>query len=159
MLQELRERLSGKRAAILGIGNPLRGDDGLGPHLASRLKDKVDALVLDVGEVPENYLGLVISAIPEVVILVDAIELKDRPGAIAIVEVNALEERCYSTHNASLSLFVKALCAEIQTDVFLLGVQPETIAWGAPISQTVIQALETLERLLLSTLPEAVSIV
>ncbi len=150
MLQELRERFSGKRTVILGIGNLLRGDDGLGSRLAARLQGRVNALVVDAGEVPENYLGPIVAARPEVVIIVDAAALGDSPGAMAIIEVDALDAAGLSTHNASLSLFVKALRAEIQPDVFLLGVQPCSTAFGAPMSRSVTGALDVLEELLCS---------
>lgn len=153
MLEELRKRLNGKRTVVLGIGNPLRGDDGVGSQLALRLQGKVNALVVDAGEVPENYLGPIVAARPEAVVIVDAAELGAAPGTIAIIEADALDGASLSTHNASLSLFVKVLCAEIQPDVFLLGVQPASSAFGAAMSQPVERALGILEELLRNSLP------
>lgn len=154
MLYKLRERIRGKRTVILGIGNPLRGDDGLGTHLTTRMQGRVNALVVNAGDVPENYLEPIMASKPEVVIIVDAAALGDSPGAMAIIEVDALDDVCFSTHNASLKLFVKALRAVDQPDVFLLGVQPEIITIGAPISRKVARAIDILEQLLLNVLLE-----
>lgn len=159
MLEALRDRLEGKRVVVLGVGNPMRGDDGIGPCLADRLQGNVSATVVNAGDVPENYLGPVAASRPEVVVIVDAAELGAAPGEIAIVEVNELAGRAaLSTHNASLRLFIKVLQSEIQTDVFLLGVQPASMAFGAPMSQVVVAALHLLEDLFKSCYPEPTSV-
>ena len=48
--------LQGK-VVIAGIGNTLRGDDGLGCYLVNRLKGRIHALCIDTGPTPENYVG------------------------------------------------------------------------------------------------------
>jgi hydrogenase 3 maturation protease len=164
MLEALRDRLEGKRVVVLGVGNPMRGDDGIGPCLADRLQGNVSATVVTAGDVPENYLGPVAAARPEVVVIVDAAELGAAPGEMAIVEVNELAAGraalgwAASTHNASLRLFIKVLQSEIQTDVFLLGVQPASMAFGAPMSQAVVAALHLLEDMFKSCYPEPTSV-
>ncbi len=80
MIEQLRERLQGKRTLILGIGNSMRGDDGVGPALIERLQGKVSATLIDGGEVPENYLGPIEAAGPEAVLIVDAADLKAAAG-------------------------------------------------------------------------------
>jgi hydrogenase maturation protease len=82
---------------------------------------------------------------PEVVVIVDAAELGDTLGAMAIVEANKLAGATLSTHKASLSLFIMALRFEVQADIFLLGVQPASIAFGAPMNPAVATTLRLLE--------------
>jgi hydrogenase 3 maturation protease len=154
MLETLRARLEGKRVVVLGVGNPIRGDDGIGPYLADRLQGKVEATVVNTGDVPENYLGPVAAARPEVVVIVDAAELGAGPGEMAIVEASELAETTLSTHKASLSLFIKVLQSEVQADIFLLGVQPASMAFGAPMSPAVVTALHLLEALFQSCCPK-----
>ena len=72
MFDELKRRLEGKRGVLLAIGNPLRGDDAVGPCLAARLQGKVAATIVDAGDVPENYVDVVAAARPQVIVLVDA---------------------------------------------------------------------------------------
>ena len=57
---------------IVGIGHPLRGDDALGPSLVKRLDGHLDALCIDAGSAPENYLGKIIKASPDVILFIDA---------------------------------------------------------------------------------------
>jgi hydrogenase 3 maturation protease len=56
MLDHLKPYLKGK-VVILGVGNTLRSDDGVGSLLAKRIKEKVPFIVWDTGVSPENYLG------------------------------------------------------------------------------------------------------
>ena len=55
---ELLEQVLGRKTCLVGIGNSLRSDDGLGPYLIESLRaglpeGKVDLLVVD--DVPENF--------------------------------------------------------------------------------------------------------
>lgn len=97
------------------------------------------------------------AAQPEVVVIVDAAELGAAPGEMAIVETNELAEVVLSTHNASLRLFIQVLRSEVQADVFLLGVQPASMAFGAPMSQAVVTTLRLLEGLFQSCYPASTS--
>lgn len=51
ILDYLKSHLKGK-VVILGIGNTLRSDDGVGSILASCIKDKVSYTVYDIGVSP-----------------------------------------------------------------------------------------------------------
>lgn len=152
MLQVLRERLGGKRVVFLGIGNTLRGDDGLGSHLAARLQGKIRAVVVDGGDVPENYLGPIVDAGPEVVIMVDAAELEAPPGTVAILEAEALGGASLSTHNASPALFARLLRRLTGAQVFALAVQPGDTSFCAPMSPAVEEALEGVEAVLVEVM-------
>lgn len=149
----LGSRLEARKAVILGIGNPWRGDDAFGPALAKRLQGIVRATVINAEEVPENFLGLIVAADPETVVLVDAVELGLAPGEIALVEADALGGPSVSTHTASLSLCARYLGGETKADVFLLGVQPLTRELGVSLSAPVSAALDLLSAILLELLP------
>jgi hydrogenase 3 maturation protease len=147
MLETLRSRIEGKRLAILGVGNPLRGDDGAGPTLVERWQGKVAATLIDAADVPENYLGVVGAARPEVVLIVDAVELGAAPGDVALIEVGQLAGAGVTTHNASLALFARVLQAETGADIFVVAIQPQSTSFGAPLSPPVEVTLKCLEEL------------
>ena len=136
--------LKGK-VVIVGVGNVLRGDDGLGPVFVEGLKGKVAVPCINAGNAFENYLGVIIRKRPETVLLVDAVHLDTKPGDFAIVDPGRIEHGGLSTHDASPSLFLNFLVEEIKCNVFLLGVQPERIALGTGISETVRETLRILE--------------
>ena len=144
MLDELRRRIDGKRLTIVGVGNPLRGDDGVGVALVERLQGQTSATLVNASDVPENYLGVIESARPQVVVMVDAVNLGAQPGDVAFLEIEQLARTRVSTHNASLALFAEVLRQSTGADILVLGIQPSTLAFGAPLSAPVQAALEKL---------------
>jgi len=127
---------------IVGIGNRLRGDDGVGPEIIERLKNSSPTLLLfDVGETPENYLEKIIKEKPNTIVLIDAVDLGAPPGTIKIIEKDDIRNESFSTHNMSLKLVVKYLQKETSADVFLLGIQPKTTEFGKGISESVRESL------------------
>lgn len=139
----------------MGIGNKLRADDGVGSALANRLKSRLNATVIDAEEVPENYLGPIIAENPEVLIILDAASMDAPPGSLAIIETDNIASSGLSTHSASLELFFLVLQSEIQPDTFILGIQPQTMEFGAPMSEPVRKAFVQIEQALLNILPKA----
>jgi hydrogenase 3 maturation protease len=139
--------------ALLGIGNRLRGDDGIGSLLAERLRGKVKGCVLDCGEVPENYTGQVKEARPRAIVLVDAVELGQEAGAIAAFRGRELSgPGRMSTHNPYLGVLAHYLEQETGAQVYLLGVQPKGTGFGEPMSREAARTLEVLEDVLASCL-------
>ena len=132
-------------AMVLGIGNELRGDDGVGPEVARRLSGRCGVPVVNAGEVPENYLDLVRARSPERVLLIDAADFGGAPGDTALVRLDVGEttsSRLPTTHCASLSVFARYLRTEIGTEVWLLGIQPASLEFGRPLSAPVAGAVE-----------------
>ena len=146
MLDELRDRINGKKLAILGVGNPLRGDDGIGPALVDRLQGRIGGTLINAGDVPENYLDVVRVARPDVVLIVDAVELGTKPGDVALVEIEQLGGVIATTHNTSLAPVAQMIRAETGADVFVVAIQPATSSLGAPMSSEVNATLEYLDK-------------
>ena len=112
---------------ILCIGNQEGGDDGIGPYIAERLKNKLSAdKVIDCGTVPENYTGFIRRQQPETLILIDAAEMNLPPGEIRIIPKEKLGTMHLSTHGIPLSVFIRYLEKEVPHIIFI-GIQPETM--------------------------------
>ena len=147
-LTKLKNRLQGK-VSIVGIGNRLRGDDGVGPEIIKRVENPLPSLLLfDVGEAPENYLGKIVKQKPDAIVFIDAVDFDAPPGTIKVIETDDIRNESLSTHNVSLNLVAKYLQKETSADVFLLGIQPETTELGREISQPVREGLEKVVRML-----------
>lgn len=146
----IRERLGGRRAAVVGVGNRLRGDDGAGPCLAERLAAAGGA-ALDAGTVPENYLVPLLESAPEVVLFADAADHGAAPGAAGVAAMEDLAGRPPSTHAPSLALLSEIL-AERGVECWLLAIQPAATArpdrLSAPVEHAVREAAGALERAL-----------
>lgn len=132
------------RVVIAGVGNVLRGDDGLGPVLAERLRTRVDAPCINAGSALENHLGAIIRERPDTVLLIDAVHLGLEPGDYELVDPNHIAQAGLSTHDASPSFVLDVLSAETGADIFLLGVQPASLKLGAGISLPVRRTLGVL---------------
>ncbi|MEW5818306.1 MAG: hydrogenase 3 maturation endopeptidase HyCI [Spirochaetota bacterium] len=148
---DLRQKLFGK-VVIVGIGNVLKGDDAVGPLLASRLNNRIRAIVIDAGTVPENFLHPIINAKPDSVVLFDSVVFDAVPGTIKIFPPGDLPVSHFSTHGMSLSLFIEQLISHGIANVLLVGIQPEQIRLGSKLSPAMKKALTELENILLSIL-------
>ena len=99
---QVRDFLKGASSlVILGIGNDIRGDDGLGPYIIEELSRKkeeiqensdIDSIfdlnclfLINGGSVPENFTSKIKSYDPSHIILIDASLMNKEPGDIEIV--------------------------------------------------------------------------
>jgi hydrogenase 3 maturation protease len=141
---------------ILGIGNTLKGDDGAGPLVYQRLKDaKICAEVLDAGTVPENYIQKITGKSPQNLLIIDAIDYGETPGTIRLFKPEKLSSHVISTHSLSPRLFVDMICQNIDVDVYFIGIQPEQMQLGQPVSAQVTQAIEQLAEALIQIFPSS----
>lgn len=140
---ELRALVRG-RTVVVGVGNSLRGDDGLGPALVARIRDRSSVHCVDAGPVPENYAGPIVRANPDTVLFVDAVDLSQAPGSWSILSRDALAVSGLTTHSVSLGTFIDFLKTQIHGDVYVLAVQPETLAFGAELSPAVSATVDLL---------------
>lgn len=145
MLDHLKSHLKGK-VIILGIGNTLRSDDGVGSILASRIKDKVPFIVWDVGTNPENYLERIIKEKPDNVVIIDTVDFGGSPGEFRVLEAEDIKTvNLFSTHNASISLSINYLQTSLKVDIIILIIQPKSIVFGDRLSPEVAKSLAILE--------------
>jgi hydrogenase 3 maturation protease len=145
MLEHLKLHLKGK-VIILGIGNTLRSDDGIGSILADRIKDKVPFIVWDAGVSPENYLGKIEKENPDTVVIIDAVDFGGCAGEFKVLEAQDIKTiNLFSTHNTSISLAINYLQNNLKVDIIILIIQPKSIVFGDKLSSEVAAALDRLE--------------
>jgi hydrogenase 3 maturation protease len=147
--EEFRQRVEGKRVLILGVGNRMRGDDGLGSRMIARMKGKLNLPMLDAGDVPENFLGPIEQARADLVLVIDAADLRASPGDLALLELDQLDGKTVSTHTVNLGLLFKVIPANRRPEALVLAVQPKSTEFGAGLSYEIRTAMEGLESLLL----------
>ncbi len=131
------------RIVFVGVGNRLRGDDGIGPALIDLLEGRVPH-ALDVGSAPENYTGAIKRLEPAAIVFMDALDFGGDPGSVKVIEAADIQKYGASTHNFSLDVAMDYLCHETGADVFLVGVQPRRIAEGEGISPSLEEPLKKL---------------
>jgi hydrogenase maturation protease len=126
--------------AILGMGNPDRGDDGVGVLIAEELKAAGVRRVLACGAVPENFLGRAVRLAATEALLVDAADLREAPGAVRLVAADALAAQTVSTHSAGLATIVDFLQRGYGMRCWLLAIQPAELGSGRGLSPAVREA-------------------
>lgn len=143
--EDILRRVRGK-IALVGLGNIIRGDDGLGPKLIELLKERnTQGPIFDGGTAPENYIFPILSASADTVILVDAADIGLQAGDIKVVDLEEIKNVSFSTHNASPRLFADLLMTgKDDLNIFAVTVQPGDTTLGSSISKDVMTALETL---------------
>ena len=139
--------LKGK-CVFVGVGNNLRGDDGFGPALIEKLKESTDAVCIDAGSAPENYVGKIIKEKPNTVIILDAAHLGLKPGEYSVLKGNDIVKSGFTTHDQSPNMFIEYLEKETGADVYMLAVQPENISFGEELSGSVEEAIEKIASLI-----------
>jgi hydrogenase 3 maturation protease len=136
------------KTVIVGIGNPLRGDDGFGPALIGRLQGKINLICIDAGNAPENYLGRIIKEEPDTVLLVDVAHLDLEPGQYQILQPPDILKCGLTTHDMSSRMLIDFLENQTQADIFMLAVQPKNISLGEEMSECLSKTLDEIELLI-----------
>ena len=153
MISGIKERIKGK-VAIVGIGNILRGDDGLGPKLIEAVRaEKIKASLFDCGTAPENYAIPILGTSADTIIFVDAADLGQAPGAIKVLDLNEISTVSFSTHSPSPRLFIDLLkTGKDDLNIFFISIQPKKTALGEGLSEEVRLSLDLLKGVLVETL-------
>lgn len=133
------------RVAVVGIGHELRGDDAAGVMVTRALKPLVSGqehvLVIDAGSAPENHTGPLRRFQPDLVLLVDAAQMNERPGTVLWLPWQATGGISASTHTLPPYILAKYLAAEFGCEVALLGIQPADTTIGWPLSPAAQQSV------------------
>ena len=149
------------RISLIGLGNILLRDEGVGVHLIEALKRKIDfpenILLLDGGTMGLDLLPYMEGV--EKILFIDALDLQKESGAIAILEDNDIPSFIMpklSFHQVGLAdlLFASKFKGVLPPKVTLLGIQPEKIEAGLTLSETLHCHLEDFLNIILEKLRE-----
>ncbi len=146
-----------RKLAVLGVGNPDKGDDGAGPYCAGLLKRLESAaadrlLVIDGRDVPESQTGPLRRFGPDLTLIIDAAAGGLAPGMISIVAREKISDAGVSTHHIPLTYLIRYLEESIGSRVLVVGVEPATLEPGAPMTPAVKKAAETVSEFLLEAI-------
>lgn len=133
---------------VLGVGNPLMGDDGLGiavvALLRSRFHESPELQIVDGGTWGMNLLHIIESA--RRLMIVDAIDQGRLPGDRIELEREELPRYFaikLSPHQLDLRevLALAEMRGTLPEDTFAIGVQPERVELSLDLSSTVAAKL------------------
>ena len=132
---------------VLGIGNSILTDDGLGVHVVEALRDS-DALppgttVVDGGTNGLSLLPLIAEA--GALVIVDAVDVGAEPGSVHVLHGadRYADLRHLSVHQVGAAdlLAAASLTGALPAQVVLIGAQPESLGPGVDLTPTVRAAL------------------
>lgn len=130
-------KVSPNKILLVGMGNSLKADDGVGPAICSMFKKTIPNNVIDAGTVPENYIQVIIKKEPKVILFIDAIVFDAHPGTIKVFETEELSTGGITTHTLSPRLLSDMIVQSISAKIYFVGIRPKLTAIGCPMSQEV----------------------
>lgn len=150
-MPQLSEIIKSRPLLLLGIGNPMRGDDAIGHMLAESLEPlngsgfQAHAVYAAV----ENAMSWVRQTAGGTVLLADAVFDEALPeGEWALYPPDRLDSMCHSTHSIPLSMLISYWQAEVPgIRVYLLGISIRNNAEMAPLSPVIERTLLSLQSL------------
>ncbi len=129
--------MSIKKYILMGIGNKLRGDDGIGSVIAQNFQDS-DWLSIDCETVPENFTSQVKKTKPELLVILDAVEMDLSPGEFRIISVDKIQSMHLTTHYMPLSFLISYL-EKFTKEIIFIGIQPKKIDYSASLSPDLLK--------------------
>jgi len=136
------------KVVVLGMGNLLLKDEGIGIHVAHALQeapppDNIELEVVDGATSPDATLAFEEA---DKLIVVDAVQAGDEPGAIYRFcphDINLNDNSLTSGHQISLleNLRLMEIFGQKYQDVIIIGVQPKETDWGIDLSAELQQRM------------------
>lgn len=145
---------------ILGIGNILRGDDGLGSLFIDVVYDKLtkttkntdNIFLLNAEAAPENQMTTIRQINPSHIIIVDAVEFDTTPGEIVLINKEQIDEFSFSTHSMPISFLINYIETTIGSKSMIIGIQPESMTLVNTISDVVDESVGELAEMIVETI-------
>ena len=139
MNQRLSENDSPKRIVVIGVGNLLQKDEGIGIHAVKALQEMQlpdNVTIIDGGTSPDI---LACTRGGDRLIIVDAARAGGDPGAIYRFQPDDLiAERgaAVSVHELGVpqNLRLMLLSGNEPSEVVIIGIEPKEIEWGIELS-------------------------
>jgi len=136
---------------VLGVGNPLMGDDGLGIMAVARLgdtwQDAPGLTLVDGGTWGMNLLPLIEQA--RRLLIIDAIDADVEPGSRVVLERDDIPRyfgRTLSPHQLDLRevLALAELRGNLPRETIAMGIQPDRLELSLELSSVVAASLPQL---------------
>jgi len=141
------------RVALVGVGNPMRGDDSVGSVIAKDLikRVKTDRVIFfDAEDGIEWMISKLRKSSLRRLILIDACEMNTRPGEIALVPLAKTDYPFFTTHGIPLKLLASKLLPGIEASI--LAIQPSRMSLAGGLSPAVSAAATSISNFIVTTL-------
>lgn len=151
----LKNKLSGStKIAVLGIGSELMGDDALGVLIARELETFANERGLSSfkafigGASPESITGEIKRFKPTHLIIIDAAEIDEQPGAVRLIDADHVCGVSFSTHRLPTKILCDYLVGDIGCKIMIIGVQPGHMHFCEPVSKEITRVIKDVSKVL-----------
>jgi len=136
---------------IIGVGNILMKDEGIGPRVAELLRTQYsfnpEIEIIDGGTLGLDLLPYIEKF--KKIILIDVVDFHKEPGYIKVLrgeEIPPYLKTKLSVHHVGVQdlLEVARFMGVMPEELVLVGIQPEDISLGLDLSETVAGKIEKL---------------
>jgi hydrogenase maturation protease len=140
---------------VIGLGNILRGDDGIGPVVIETLEKKKLSFPIqlcDAGSDAFTILDHLLGSEP--VLIVDCTRMGEEPGTVNRIVIKDarlfLSNVGMSLHGYSLAeVWQIARSMGSDKDLAIIGVEPETVRFNSGLSDVVKKSIPTIIRMVM----------
>ncbi|MFN4227381.1 MAG: hydrogenase maturation protease [Candidatus Ratteibacteria bacterium] len=136
----------GIKLLVIGIGNTLRMDDGIGIYLVRELKnyyDEKEVKIYEIGTETWRILPIVEEERCENLVIVDAINFNLIPGFVYISKNPKIIDICtFSSHEKNYLDIEILSCLDFLKNFYIFGIEPDKIDWKIGLSETLLEKFE-----------------
>ncbi|MBI9018583.1 MAG: hydrogenase maturation protease [Phycisphaerae bacterium] len=144
---------------ILGLGNELLMDDGIGVHVIRDLQKKSLPENVSIAEIGTAILSAqTLLEDADIAIAVDAVNIAGCPGEIFLFDGDtAMNDQYMSLHDLGIAGVMKFLPENLRPETIVVGVKPETIDYGMEMTRNLIQAVPVVTKTIELIIEEIIS--
>jgi len=138
------------RLLVIGVGNPYRQDDGVGPHLAQAVRKHGPAWAHVIEHYGDGATLMQLWQPGDAVVLFDAVSSGKYPGTVSIFDVRQQTVPAgyfnYSTHAFSVAeaIEVARVLGNLPALMHVYGIEGECFGAGEGLSPSVAAAVSNL---------------
>lgn len=152
-LERLAEALKkAEKIVVLGVGSELMQDDNAGINVSLYLEKKYPdhprVKILTGFATPENFTKAIADCHPDHVLIVDAADIKLKPGEFASIPVDRITDFSLGTHKLSLVMMVNFLKQTVNPDFSVLAIQYKSLVFGEKITREMTAGVKKIQKYL-----------
>lgn len=145
------ERTTKNDVVVIGLGNILMSDEGIGVHIVRRLSSQQgkfpDVNFIDAGSAGMNLLHLIANR--KKAIIIDCAKMGEKPGTVRrftadeVVSIKHLTH--FTLHEIDILqvLNLSKQLGECPPEVIFFGIEPETLKLGQNLSKTLAVQIDS----------------
>ncbi len=146
-----------KKICLMGIGNFDRADDYSGIAIIENLERKKfteNIKIINAGPVPEAFTGVIKDFKPDILVVVDAAKMDEKPGTIRVFTEKDIDDAYMVTpHQVSMTMYMKYLKHYLKdlSGIFI-GIEPLSLEYMEEMSAEVKGSVEYVSEYLIDLL-------